>query len=373
MTRWVPLALVLVLAPFVFLAVVGALPGDQGFVDLNVYRAGGLLWRTGQPLYDGQFPRILVDQTLVFTYPPLSAMLFAPVSLLTMTAAKVLLTVLSIAAIAVTVAIVGRERALSVTAILALGAVVVVFEPFRQNFVFGQVNTILMALVVADCLLPRTWWPRGMLVGLAAAIKLTPAVFVLYFVARRQWREAVVSVVSGVGFAGLVALLDPHDSARYWTHTLWDSGRIGELPYAYNQSMNAVLYRLGLGDGPRTVLWGLSCLVVVGLGYLAARRAEDKLTALLVVADVGLLCSPVSWSHHWVWIIAAVPVLLAWHRVWGVVVLLVFVVGPHGLMPNLHYAELNWSWWQHLAGNAYVWIGLAFLLVTALRKPSTKL
>ena len=212
-SRWaVPLAVLLVLAPFAFLAVVGALPGDQGFVDLDVYRAGGTLWRTGQPLYDGSFPRVLVDQTLVFTYPPLSAMLFAPVSLLTMTGAKVLVTVISIAAIAVTVAILAREQRLTPTAALALGAVVVVFEPFRQNFVFGQVNTVLMALVVADCLLPKTYWPRGVLVGLAAAIKLTPAVFVLFFLARKDWRASLVTMAAGVGFAGVVALIDPADS-----------------------------------------------------------------------------------------------------------------------------------------------------------------
>ena len=136
--------------------------------------------------------------------------------------------------------------------------------------------------------------------------------------------------------------------------------------------MNAVLYRLGLPEGPRTVLWGLLCVVVVVLGFLAARRAEDKVTAMLAIAVTGLLCSPVSWSHHWVWILVAVPLLVR-HRALGVAALLVFVVGPHGLMPNLHYVELNWTWWQHIIGNAYVWLGLAFLLVTALRTPSTKL
>jgi len=53
-----------------------------------------------------------------------------------------------------------------------------------------------MALVALDCLVAKPKWPRGMLIGVAAAIKLTPAVFVLFFLLRRDYRSAVTAAVS---------------------------------------------------------------------------------------------------------------------------------------------------------------------------------
>src|SRR6185369_14582877 len=81
-------------------------------------------------------------------------------------------------------------------AIVALAAVYL--EPVRANFDFGQINVVLMTLVLADTVPRRTPWPRGLLLGLAIALKLTPAVFLLYFALRRDGRAALVSVASFV-------------------------------------------------------------------------------------------------------------------------------------------------------------------------------
>src|SRR6185312_9635575 len=131
-----------------------------------------------------------------------AAMLLAPFAFLPWTAAWVLLFVLSLAALAATLYVVARRAwpdggpggALSVTA-LAL-PVLLWIEPVLETFEFGQVNLILMGLVAVDCLTPRTRWPRGLLVGLAAAIKLTPAAFVLFFLCRGGRRAAGTSAVS---------------------------------------------------------------------------------------------------------------------------------------------------------------------------------
>lgn len=194
-----------------------------------------------------------------------------------------------------------------------------VIEPVRETVGFGQINVLLMALVVFDCLVRNPRWPRGLLVGVAAAIKLTPAVFVLFFLLRGD-RRAVLT--TGAAFAGTTALgfvFNWSGSVRYWTETLFDTGRIGAVTARSNQSVKALLARLGIDGG----LWLVLAALVLVLGVLAVRRAlaDGRPTlALGYVALAALPISPVSWSHHWVW---AVPVVLslgvlAWRtRAWA--------------------------------------------------------
>ena len=130
-----------------------------------------------------------------------------------------------------------------------------------------------MTLVIADCVPRRTPWPRGMLLGVAIALKLTPAVFLLYFLLRRDTRallvtaaSAVVATLAGFAFAW-------RDSCEYWTETVRNTDRIGTATLNTNQNIAGALARLGLGEGERFVLWTLACFAVLGLTVWAARRA----------------------------------------------------------------------------------------------------
>ena len=150
---------------------------------------------------------------------------------------------------------------------------VIYLEPIRSNFDFGQVNVVLMTLVIADCVPRKTPWPRGMLLGLAIALKLTPAVFLLYFLLRRDTRallvtaaSAVVATLAGFAFAW-------RDSLEYWTETVRNTDRIGTVTLNTNQNIAGALARLGLGEGERFVLWTVACFAVLGLTVWAARRA----------------------------------------------------------------------------------------------------
>ena len=150
---------------------------------------------------------------------------------------------------------------------------VVYLEPIRSNFDFGQINVVLMTLVIADCVPRRTPWPRGMLLGVAIALKLTPAVFLLYFVLRRDGRAVLVTAASVVvatlaGFA-----LAWRDSLEYWTDTVRNTDRIGTATLNTNQNIAGALARLDLGEGERFALWTLACFVVLALTVWAARRA----------------------------------------------------------------------------------------------------
>ena len=188
---------------------------------------------------------------------------------------------------------------------------VIYLEPIRSNFDFGQVNVVLMTLVIADCVPRKTPWPRGMLLGLAIALKLTPAVFLLYFLLRRDTRALLVTTASAVvatlaGFA-----LAWRDSLEYWTETVRNTDRIGTVTLNTNQNIAGALARLGLGEGERFVVWTVACFAVLGLTVWAARRAlgtDEPVLALICVAMFGLVVSPVSWSHHWVWALPAVLV-----------------------------------------------------------------
>jgi alpha-1,2-mannosyltransferase len=271
------------------------------------------------------------------------------------------------------VVIAAREQAPSALAVGAGVAILsVCFEPVSQTFLKGQINLILMGLVVMDCLLPRTPWPRGILIGLAAAIKLTPAVFVLFFLVRWQWRPVVATVVSFLAFEGLGWWLAPQDSKDYWLSVLWDPDRIGNAGYAGNQALRGALHRLDLSVSVETLVWvTVSGLVLAATWFLAAlsRRRGDDLAALIAIATSCLVVSPVSWSHHWVWIVPAA--MLAGRVLWrqgtfaqvgAWAALLPFVISPHWWFAQKQDHRLGWRWWQHPLGDSYLLVALGFLI-----------
>ena len=173
----------------------------------------------------------------------------------------------------------------------------------RSTLGFGQINALLMVMVVLDVLLPgerkRT---KGLLIGVAAAIKLTPAVFVVYFLVRRDFRSAA-RVAGGFVVAGaLLWLVRPSASVTYWTKLVFDAGRIGGVDYVGNQSLNGLAVRAGLSQ----IGWVLAALAVMAVVAVVVARAEPVL-ALTACALGGLLVSPISWTHHWTW---CVPILV---------------------------------------------------------------
>ncbi|MFL6125518.1 glycosyltransferase 87 family protein [Actinophytocola sp.] len=341
-------------------------------LDLRVYRAGGQAWLDGFPLYSDAFGR-RYGTGLPFTYPPVSALLFTALAVLPWVLAIVVVVVLSLLALVGVGVLVLRHR--TVAGVVAVVAGGVLLEPVRLTFSFGQINLVLMVLVVADCLSPRTWWPRGTLTGLAAAVKLTPFAFLLFFAARRQWRQALTAVGAFAVASLLAWALAPSETPAYLSTVLGDPERIGGLTYTANQSLNGFWHRLGLDGDLTTLLWFVSALVVAVLGWFAVRRATaagDHLGALLAAAIAGLLASPVSWSHHWVWAVLAgvwlAPRLRTWRwpgRVAAAVGMALFVAPPHWVLPNRYDRELSWSWWQHIVGNEFTWCGLALLVVLA--------
>lgn len=353
--------------------------------DLWVYTLGAQAWLDGMPVYSPT-PPLLAELGLPFTYPPFAAVVFAGLAVFPIKTAAAVLAVLGLAALAYTTLLFartvhGRGPKAVALAVIVAGAGALLFDPLRTTLMAGQVNLLIMGLIAVDLLAPRPkWLPRGVLIGFAAAIKLTPLVFLLFFVPVRQWRAAGTVVGSFVGFSAVAALVLPRDSGDYWLDHLLSAGGIGPATWPVNQNLRALLHRFGLEGAAHTAAWVVLCAAAVAAAWIAVRklRAADRdAVAVLVVATAGVLVSPVSWTHHYVWIAPAAVLLAAYARrrahlptYLGVVaVFAVFVVGMAYNMTLDGDLGVGWGVVDHLVGDSYLWIALGFLVAAAVRRP----
>src|SRR3954451_1260933 len=216
------------------------------FFDLMVYRGAIQWWASGEPLYS--FSR--GDTGYGFTYPPLAGLVLSPLALGSWRVQAVLLTAASVAVVVVTtarfVAPVARRAGWRPAVPVTLAVfVVLLMAPVRETLAYGQINLLLVALVLADVVAVRRGWRwAGAGIGLAAAIKLTPAIFVLYFLHPRRWRPAATAIATFLAATATGFAAAPHASLQYWTATLWDSSRIGHVDKTSNQSLLGMLARM---------------------------------------------------------------------------------------------------------------------------------
>ncbi|PPB49109.1 mannosyltransferase [Arthrobacter pityocampae] len=290
-------------------------------LDLTVYREGALalLGRAGEKdLYDDAL--IQTDtRGLPFTYPPFAALLFVPLAVLPEAAALGIVTTLTgLCLVGVAVVVVRYLRTSGVLAsagrwapgaVLAAMLLIGVSGPWREGLGFGQINALLMVLILAD-LLRSTRLPSGVLIGIAAGIKLTPLAFGLVFLARRDWRSLAWLAASFAATVGVGWALAPRESAIFWLDALFDASRVGATADLYNVSLNSIVAQSGLAEALQRPVWVLASLAVVVVGYRAIRRADDDgdpVRAIAANAVVMLAISPISWFHHWVWIALVFP------------------------------------------------------------------
>jgi alpha-1,2-mannosyltransferase len=407
--------------------------------DLVVYRDGGLIVRHVAPAYDGHRASPLYDWTgqngVQFTYPPFAAVVFAVVSVLPWTVLRWAMTLASLAALGLSLWLVfgalgsagsggtgpkapptpryaDRPR-VRLGATLGVSALALLTEPVQQTLALGQVNLLLMLLIVVDLLTAsvlrgQTRWWHGIGIGVAAGVKLTPLIFIPYLLLVRRYREAATAAGVFVATVALGYAVLPRDSDRYWLHGLFlNANRIVFLGTRGNQSLRGVLTRLAGSVTSGTAPWVVAAILVLILGLAAAAvlyRAGYPVPGMLACALTGLLASPLSWDHHWVWVAPAIALLAhlgaqargavraawwvaagglvvvfgAWPQFWdlsqaGLTPAGLFWYGPAtyfatGSQPWYH--EFHWHGLQLLAGNSFVLaglIGLAGLCVAAFR------
>jgi alpha-1,2-mannosyltransferase len=287
----------------------------SGFLDLQIYMAAGHNVLLGRVPYDVGYTSAHLDAT----YPPFGLLIVSPLSLLDTTTIDLLWFGANVASLVAIVSLAlrdvttwDRRRRLAAAAVLA-GLATLFIEPVRSDFNFGQINILLMALVVLDVCARRNP-TRGVLIGLAGAVKFTPLIFVLLFLLKRDWRSALRAVLTFLALtAGAFAVM-PSASARYFTHFSEETSHIGSPLFRSNQSWSGILHRAHLfPHGTLTlVAFLLDVVTVAGATFLAHRllRGPSVIPPLFVLALAGLLCSPISWTHHWSWVVLA-PVVAA--------------------------------------------------------------
>jgi alpha-1,2-mannosyltransferase len=417
------IAFLAVVASWIVYDVVSGRTGAMDPVDLTVYRDGGLIVRHVRPFYDPHAYAPLFDWggysslALKFTYPPFAAVVFAPISFIPMASLEAVSVIVNMAALVAALwftfgGLGYRERNVRLGATLLAAAVTFWLQPVVRTIYLGQVNLVLMAAIMWDMCQPREdrWW-KGFVTGIAAGIKLTPLIFVPYLVITRKFREAAM-VMAGfvasilVGFAFL-----PHDSSLWWLHGLIskDATRTGFIGWAGNQSLRGIITRLAGSINAGQDPWLVAAVIAIIIGMAAAfllERAGQHVAAVLTTSLTGLLISPISWDHHWVWVAPGVAVAghyaiknwntarakARWFIALAAGIIFVYAAWPDAIWekarhlgkfslgflwapPNTNpilyekhgdqpwFVEYHWHGLWLLAGNAYILGGMALLLV----------
>jgi len=387
---WVVPLLCAVWLFFAFRGMFTAMP-TRPQIDLEVYRFGVQSWWDGHPLY-APLPPTANGSVLPFVYPPFAALLLSPLVLLGWDASVVTLYVISTICFGLTIYLVSRAvwpklgRMGGLCAASIALPLSVFLEPVSQTYQFGQVSLIMMALVAIDCLAGRTVWPRGFGIGIAAAIKLTPAAFVLFFLVRKDYRSAIRAGITFAIAAIIGFFADFHASIQYWFQGGLSGGGVSGTAFKTNQTIEAVLVRTGLSGAPEKILWILLVAALVVLVGLAMRNSAPAL-ALVANAGLGLLVSPTSWSHYYVWVAPALVVMLAygtrraldrsWAAAawfgWAVLTAVLFYLAPFHSLPVTDFPIVNMTWTlpQQLSAATFVLVGVALLLAYALPRLRT--
>lgn len=408
--------------------------------DVYVYWYALNNWFNGNSLYDWY---ALPDYKMYpFTYPPFGAWALSPLTWFDYeTAARLMIMAIALQT-AVIVALVGRSLGWSWGSAFAIApwAAILVqqcLEPFTQSVGFAQVNTAMMALVMIDVAAPDSWKGRGVASGLAAAIKLTPAIAVLIFLLRRQWRSAITMVATSLAVTLLSWVISPGESARFFFDAMWDPQRAGDAYYTSNQNLKGFVAR-ALPENTWSIAWAITvALALVAAVWLCLRiqaaatsvvtphvisddaapgplnaaapatgaaaaaapaapagdavelAASDAVAAPDVVATtpatpvlpenlatlltaavimtLGLLVSPITWSHHWVWGLASVVALIAVAlrlksaplAALALVQGALFIMAPHWWFSHGQVNELHWNVVEQLVGSSYTLAAIA--------------
>ncbi|MGW3202760.1 glycosyltransferase 87 family protein [Streptomyces sp. NPDC001135] len=333
--------------------------------DLLVYRAEGAAVVHGTDLYGFTVTR----WRLPATYPPFAAVLFVPTTWLPLPSLKAACLAGNALLLAALAALSARlaGRRVSASLLCAATAVSLWLEPVFQTVLFGQINLAVAGLVLWDLTRPPGARGKGVAVGLAAGTKLTPAVFVAYLFLRGRRREAWTAVVSCTGTVLLGALLLPAASADFWTRRLYETSRVGKAWIVDNQSLQGLIAR-ALGTPAPGLAWVLPAVAVGAAGLCLAARVREERHGVLLTAFTALLISPISWSHHWVWCVPLLAVLLAEGRIrLAAVTATAFTARTLWLVPHEGDHDLHLPWWQQPLASPYPLLGLALIAAAALR------
>ncbi|WP_369634518.1 glycosyltransferase 87 family protein [Nocardia sp. JMUB6875] len=372
------------LAGWYYLGQVAAAPRTMlHLVDLGAYQVAAERVVDGISVYDNPL-RGHTRGVFEFVYTPFAALMFAPLAFLhgsvfTWVGALGNFALL-IGSVWAALSVLGYrwDRRMLIVG-PSVAAMLTLCEPIRETIAFGQVNILLLLLVLADMALPDSSRWKGALTGIAAGIKLTPVFFVLYLLVTRRFRAAATAIGAlAVTMVVGVAVL-PKDSLTFWSGAFADPARVGVPENPQNESLRGMIARsLGAG-GADQLLWFAAALAIAAICLLLARRlwaSGRELPAVTLCGLTSTVVSPYSWIHHWVWLapllIYLAHLAIRYHNLPTVAGLLVtFVVCSGGLfdLVDLHYGSVfdvpSRGFLGVLDHNAYIWLTMVLFAATA--------
>lgn len=340
------------------------MPWSPAMIDLDVYR------RTGDMLLNGH--DIYVADGLPWIYPPFASLFTVPLAIVPLHVAQacwIAVTVALLMAMLYRVGLSGWVLSAGTTVTIVLA------EPVRETLGFGQLGVLLVSAAVLDSMpgrriLPRRLAPEGTWIGLATAVKLTPATVAAYqFFAGRR-RPGLVAFFTFLAATGLGAALLPAGTLHYWGGLAsGNSGINAGIVFQTNQSVMGAWARL-FGELSRGGLVLSAIVAVVGIvTAVLVHRAGQSGLAICLAGLTSLLASPISWSHHYVWIVPLTVVLLTGQtlalpvRVVGLGYALWVWLAPFHALPGGNGAELRYTPVEQLICNAGIAMGLLFVLL----------
>ncbi|MBA0048421.1 glycosyltransferase 87 family protein [Mycobacterium sp. NPDC050853] len=298
------LAVALLLHAFVFIH----WPTYALQIDVLVYRFGGTRVLDGLDLYSiGRNGEI---DDLLFTYTPFAALVFTPLAFITDFTAQVLSLIVFPALLVYSVWRMLTWLSVSVKAglwglLALLVGLVSWLEPVRLSIQLGQINLLILAVVVTDILASKRWKLAGIGIGIVAGIKLTPMIFIVFLFVVGRIRAAIVATVTLIATIGLGFIFLPSASHYYWVQRAFEKiSRITRDPTA-STSVSGLFLRLDLSAGLATALSALVMVASLVVAVMAYRRGQ-LLLAISIVGMASAAASPFSWSHHWVWFVPLV-------------------------------------------------------------------
>ncbi len=363
--------------------------------DLNVYNDAGLITRQ-LPVYLYKWQ---LGPTVKFTYTPFAGIVFAGFSYISWPVLRWLMTLTSLLSLPVTVWLtlgaMGRRGLSRAAVALAIGSFMLWTEPVTKALFLGQIEPLLLLLVVWDLTRNDEWRWKGIGIGVAAGIKLIPLLFIPYLLVAGKIRQAAAATAAFAATVAIGFIVLPQPSISYWLSGYFvRPGRTGGVDALVNQSLLGMIARQSGGGVAAQPTW-LPIAVVVALigiagGALLARSGKP-VHGWVLVGLTTLLVSPISWDHHWVWIIPVIVLLVGetmarptWRR-WlflagAVVVTALFgswpwnYTGPEAYVPQrglvgwfvrppLSYNVLQLQGWQLLTWNLFVVAGLLIYVI----------
>jgi hypothetical protein len=277
------------------------------------------------PRYLGLPPDAVGDVTYN-AHPPTSVFLVLPLGRLDYPDAVLAWNLISLTALAAGLAIVAAVFPVPRTFLAPLLAVLPFCHPVLGNLIQGQLTLVLVLLVTAIWALERSGRPgaAGLLLGLAAAIKLYPAYLAVFFAVRGQLRALLAAAVSlSVLTLVTAAVLGMDTYHDYRQIVLPYLGRF--QPLSYNFSFTGFWHKLfdpaaqvvlssPSWASPTLARWGtllsdLVVTVIVAALVLRARTPERRDLAFGASVTAMLLVSPITWDISLVLLLVPIAVI----------------------------------------------------------------